>query len=263
VPGGAAGSAGGGSGSGPGLPGGGHGSGKDTLPGEHSGHPPAERAHDPGNTGDGTDANPAAETADDATSSHSDGQPDHGDGNPYAGHEPDYSRPALLPADGPLSLRDVRNTRDVRTRWERGEEFHRQMLGGGPERHYPVPTNSDPRYPVTTSGGRKVDVPVDLPNGGTVAVEVKTYGPYRMLTLKDDTHKLIRNEVPLSKHIKEQIHKDVALRRMNPGYDPRWSFTHAGPSDELRAYLKKAKIIFLEYGPTPKKDQWDLPPKKK
>ncbi|WP_179023201.1 hypothetical protein [Streptomyces sp. IMTB 2501] len=157
----------------------------------------------------------------------------------------------------------MRNSHDVRTRWERGEEFHRQMWGGGPERHYPVPTNSDPRYPVTASGGRKVDVPVDMPDGRTVAVEVKTYGEYRTITLKDGTHQTIKNEVPLSKHIKEQIHKDVALRRLNPGYDPRWSFTHAGPSDELRAYLKKAKIIFLEYGPAPKKDQWDLPTKKK
>ncbi|MEU2271128.1 hypothetical protein ABZ568_32880, partial [Streptomyces olindensis] len=263
VPGGAADHADAGSGSASDLPGS-RGSGHDTLPGGHSGHPePAERPHDPENAGDGADSNPAAESADDATGSHSDGQHAHGDDNPYAGHEPDYSRPALLPADGPLTLRDVRNTRDVRTRWELGEEFHRQMLGGGPERHYPVPTNNDPRYPVTTTGGRKVDVPVDLPNGGTIAVEVKTYGPYRTLTLKDGSHQLIRNEVPLSKHIKEQIHKDVALRRMNPGYDPRWSFTHAGPSDELRAYLKKAKIIFLEYGPTPKKDQWDPPSKKK
>ncbi|MFF5977426.1 hypothetical protein ACFY78_01105 [Streptomyces olindensis] len=263
APGGAADHADAGSGSASDLPGG-RGSGHDTLPGGHSGHPePAERPHDPENAGDGADSNPAAESADDATGSHSDGQHAHGDDNPYAGHEPDYSRPALLPADGPLTLRDVRNTRDVRTRWELGEEFHRQMLGGGPERHYPVPTNNDPRYPVTTTGGRKVDVPVDLPNGGTIAVEVKTYGPYRTLTLKDGSHQLIRNEVPLSKHIKEQIHKDVALRRMNPGYDPRWSFTHAGPSDELRAYLKKAKIIFLEYGPTPKKDQWDPPSKKK
>ncbi|MFE9723665.1 hypothetical protein ACFYQ5_08730 [Streptomyces sp. NPDC005794] len=169
-------------------------------------------------------------------------------------NQPDYTRPALLPADGPLTLRDVRNARPVRTRWEQGEELHRQMWRGGPERHYPVPTSTDPRYPVTATGGRKVDVPVDLPDGRTVAVEVKTYGPYRTITLKDGTHQTIRNEVPLSKHIKEQIHKDIALRRMNPGYDPRWSFTHAGPSDDLRAYLKKAKIIFLEYGPAPKKN---------
>ncbi|MFH9609155.1 hypothetical protein ACH4K1_16725, partial [Streptomyces sp. NPDC017448] len=176
---------------------------------------------------------------------------------PAAGSEgdntPDYTRPALLPAEGPLTLRDVRNTRPTRTRWERGEEYHRQMWGGGQEKHYPVPTSKDSRYPVTARGGRKVDVPVTMPDGRTVAVEVKTYGPYRSITLKDGNRRSIRNEVPLSAHIKEQIHKDLALREIDPKYDPRWSFTHAGPSDDLRAYLKKVKIIFLEYGKTPKK----------
>ncbi|MFF2439382.1 hypothetical protein ACFVU4_35400, partial [Streptomyces sp. NPDC058107] len=231
-------------------------SGED-LPGEHADHRDGP-GHDegPGRADDSSDSNPAEDQPDREDAG---GKPD--DDNPYVGNEPDYSRPALLPADGPLTLREVRNTHHVRTRWERGEEFHRQMWGGGPERHYPVPTSTDPRYPVTATGGRKVDVPVDLPGGRTAAVEVKTYGPYRTITLRDGTHQTIRNEVPLSKHIKEQIHKDVALRRMDPGYDPRWSFTHAGPSDELRAYLKKAKIIFLEYGPTPKKDRWDLPKK--
>ncbi|MFY4723433.1 hypothetical protein [Streptomyces sp. LaBMicrA B280] len=232
------------------------------LPGHRGAHPSSDDGipdHDEaGHDGDGTGTDHEG-----SADGGADTGPAHGDGDPYAGHEPDLSRRALLPADGPLTLRDVRNSRDVRTRWERGEEFHRQMWGGGPERHYPVPTNSDHRYPVTAKGGRKVDVPVDLPDGRTVAVEVKTYGPYRTITLKDGSHQTIKNEVPLSKHIKEQIHKDVALRRMNPGYDPRWSFTHAGPSSELREYLKKAKIIFLEYGPTPKKDQWDLPPGKK
>ncbi|MFD6231087.1 hypothetical protein ACFWFZ_30125 [Streptomyces sp. NPDC060232] len=183
--------------------------------------------------------------------------------NPYAGQEPDYSRPALLPADGPLTLRDVRNTRDHELRWQRGEEFHRQMWGGGPERPYPVAMNADPRYPVTTPGGRKVDVPVDLPDGRVIAVEVKTYGPYRTITMKDGSTRSIVNEVPLKPAIKEQINKDIALRRLNPGYDPRWSFTHAGPSAELRKYLTDAKIIILEYGPHPKRDQWDPPTRRK
>ncbi|MDX2539905.1 hypothetical protein [Streptomyces scabiei] len=175
------------------------------------------------------------------------------DNDPYAGMEPDLTRPALPPGDGPLTLRDVRNMRNPELRWAAGEDLHRQQWRGGPERHYPVPVQAEGRYPVTGSGGRKVDVPVDLPDGRTVAVEVKTYGEYRTLTLKDGTKETIRNEVPLSKGIKEQIHKDLALREMNPGYDPRWSFTHAGPSKELRDYLTEVKIIFLEYGPAPKK----------
>ncbi|WNM30024.1 hypothetical protein RKE30_06215 [Streptomyces sp. Li-HN-5-11] len=231
--------------------------------GEHEAHhESAGDADGPGHADDNADTSSPDEFSHDGEGL-ADGHAHTDDGNPYAGHEPDYSRPALLPADGPLTLRDVRNERVVRDRWELGEDYHRQMWHGGPERHYPVPTNNDPKYPVTASGGRKVDVPVDMPDGRTVAVEVKTYGQYRTITLKDETHQVIKNEVPLSKHIKEQIHKDVALRRMNPGYDPRWSFTHAGPCDELRSYLKKAKIIFLEYGPAPKKDQWDLPTKKK
>ncbi|MFI2430732.1 hypothetical protein [Streptomyces sp. NPDC018693] len=249
------------------------GNGDTTLP-SHGVEPPADTGGldnlgGPGDEAipghaDDSGSIPAEGATDDATGGRPDsGDTNGGDGNPYAGHEPDFSRPALLPANGPLTLRDVRYTDDVRTRWERGEEFHRQMMGGGPERHYPVPTNSDPQYPVTATGGRKVDVPVDMPDGRTVAVEVKTYGPYRTITLDDGTRQAVKNEVPLSKHIKEQIHKDIALRRMNPGYDPRWSFTHAGPSAELRAYLMKAKIIFVEYGPTPKKDQWDAPRKGK
>ncbi|MEU5811395.1 hypothetical protein [Streptomyces sp. NPDC047718] len=184
-------------------------------------------------------------------------------GNPYTGQEPDYSRPALLPSDGPLTLRQVRNTRAVELRWNRGEDFHRQLWGGGTERHYPVPTNKDSRYPVTSKGGRKVDVPVDLPDGRTIAVEVKTYGPYRTITLKDGSNRTLLNEVPLKADIREQINKDLALRRIDPLYDPRWSFTDAGPSAELRKYLTEAKIIFLEYGPAPKRDQWDPPTRRK
>ncbi|MFJ2817074.1 MULTISPECIES: hypothetical protein [unclassified Streptomyces] len=173
--------------------------------------------------------------------------------DPHAGHQEDLTRPALLPADGPLTLDAVRKAHDPRARWTNGEEFHRQMYGGGAERHYPVATNQDPKYPVTAKGGRKVDVPVDMPDGRTLAVEVKTYREYRTITLHDGSKKAVKGEVPLSKHIKEQIHKDIALRLKDPRYDPRWSFTHAGPSKELRDYLVEARIIFLEYGPTPKK----------
>ncbi|WP_432067172.1 hypothetical protein [Streptomyces sp. C10-9-1] len=222
---------------------------------------------DSGRAADDAAINPAAEptVVDDALDGHgaADDAPQRpGDDNPYSGQEPDFSRPALMPAEGPLTLRDVRNIRNPETRWQNGEELHRQIWGGGPERHYPVPMRDEGRYPVTTPGGRKVDVPVDMPDGRTVAVEVKTYGEYRTITLKDGAKEAVRNEVPLSKGIKEQIRKDIALREMNPGYDPRWSFTHAGPSKELRDYLMEAKIVFLEYGSAPRKDQWDVPPKK-
>ncbi|MFI2368544.1 hypothetical protein [Streptomyces sp. NPDC018833] len=234
-----------------GLPGGGTGSqspANSTL--DDLGHLGDDASDDAGGLSD-----EGARTGSDADSNAADGVrgADDASSNPYAGQEADFSRPALMPADGPLTLRDVRNIRDPERRWRSGEELHRQMWGGGPERAYPVPMRNEGRYPVTTPGGRKVDVPVDLPDGRTVAVEVKTYGEYRTITLKDGTKEAVKNEVPLSKGIKEQIHKDIALREANPGFDPRWSFTHAGPSKELRDYLTQAKIIFLEYGPAPKK----------
>lgn len=55
-------------------------------------------------------------------------------------------------------------------------------------------------------------------------------------------------EVPLSDAIREQIAKDVAIRRQNPTYDPRWAFVGAPPSAELVALLRAAGIIFLVYG---------------
>ncbi|MFF3976470.1 hypothetical protein [Streptomyces sp. NPDC001828] len=165
---------------------------------------------------------------------------------------PDYTRSALPPGQAHLSLDQLRRLRDKRTRWSAAEDYFRQMHGGGAERHYPVPTNSHPLYPVETTGGRKVDVPVDLPDGRTLALEVKTYQEYRTLTLDGGGHQTVKVEVPLSKHIREQIHKDLALRRADPTFDPRWVFTHAGPSAELRKYLTEARIIFVEYGPAPK-----------
>ncbi|MER6159983.1 hypothetical protein ABT147_31265 [Streptomyces sp. NPDC001868] len=225
-------------------------------PGRTGDERPDERSDADGDSDGRPDPDSGTHGPDESAGSHGadeDVPATRGDDDPYAGMEPDLSRPALPPGDGPLTLRDVRNMRNPELRWAAGEELHRQQWGGGPERHYPVPVREEGRYPVTGSGGRKVDVPVDLPDGRTVAVEVKTYGEYRTITLKDGTKEAIKNEVPLSKGIKEQIHKDLALREMNPGYDPRWSFTHAGPSKELRDYLIEAKIIFLEYGPAPKK----------
>jgi hypothetical protein len=157
------------------------------------------------------------------------------------------TRSALPPGNAELSLDQVRRMRDKRRRWSSGEDHVREMYGGGPERHYPVPTNQDPVYPVTATGGRKVDVPVDLPDGRTLAVEVKTYQQYRMVETAPGQHTPQHVEVPLSSHIKEQIHKDLALRQQDPGYDPRWTFLHAGPSSELRDYLQQAGIVFVEH----------------
>ncbi|MEV8510638.1 hypothetical protein AB0368_38215 [Actinoplanes sp. NPDC051475] len=103
--------------------------------------------------------------------------------------------------------------------------------------------NNDPDFPVTTPGGRKVDVPVDLDDGTTMAVEVKMYQQYRTISLPDGGHEVQHVEVPLRSEIREQINKDVALRNADPTDDPRWSFLGAGPSPARPDYLTKAGII--------------------
>ncbi|WP_327336953.1 hypothetical protein OG384_12030 [Streptomyces sp. NBC_01324] len=166
--------------------------------------------------------------------------------------DPDFSRPVLPPGQAELSLRELRALRSGRHRYTAAEAMNREMFGGGTERHFPVPTHEHPYYPVEAPGGRKVDVPVDLPDGRTLAVEIKHYLEFRTIKLADGTSQVVKGEVPLSKGITEQINKDLTLRRLDPKYDPRWIFTHAPPSATLRSYLTQARIIFVEYGPSPK-----------
>jgi len=142
--------------------------------------------------------------------------------------------------------------RHGRARYKGAEDYLREMAGGSPERHYPVPTNDHPYYPVEAPGGRHVDVPVDLPDGRTLAMEVKHYLEWRTVHLKDGGTRAVRGEVPLNDGIVEQINKDLTLRRLDPKFDPRWVFLHAPPSQALRNYLIQARIIFIEYGPAPK-----------
>ncbi|MFD5518148.1 hypothetical protein [Streptomyces sp. NPDC127066] len=173
----------------------------------------------------------------------------HGEGD----GEPDFTRPTLPPGQAELSLRELRALRAGRHRYTAAEEIAREMFGGGSERHYRVPMHDHPYYPVETPGGRKVDVPVDMPGGRTLAVEIKHYLEFRTVKLADGTNQVVKGEVPLSKGIIEQINKDLTLRRLDPRYDPRWVFLHAPPSPALRNYLVQARIIFVEFGPAPKK----------
>jgi hypothetical protein len=216
---------------------------------ETTGPAESSQGHDTARA-DGQEAHEGNEepgAADDAASTAA-GHP-HGGGN----GEPDFTRPTLPPGQAQLSLRELRALRAGRHRYTAAEEIAREMFGGGPERHYRVPTHDHPYYPVETPGGRKVDVPVDLPDGRTLAVEIKHYLEFRTIKLADGTNQVVKGEVPLSKGIIEQINKDLTLRRLDPKYDPRWVFLHAPPSQALRNYLIQARIIFVEYGPAPKK----------
>lgn len=154
---------------------------------------------------------------------------------------------ALNPGKAAKSIRQIRNIKDPATRWKAAEQNARERYGGGPERGYPVPANSDPDFPITKATTRKVDCPVDQPGGGTLAVEVKMYQQYRRVQLPDGEFANQKVEVPLSDDIRLQINKDVALRNADSSYDPRWEFQGAGPSQELRDYLTKAGIIFVEH----------------
>ncbi|MGW0766897.1 hypothetical protein [Streptomyces sp. NPDC002676] len=222
---------------------GGHGSaGAGHGDGTHGSEPDrGSTHHDDSATHEAHDSSPA-------DSSHSSEAHEHGgpDG------EPDFTRRALPPGRAQRTLREMQRMRHSRARYKGMEDFFREMADGAPERHYPVSPHNHPYYPVQGRGGRNVDVPVDMPDGRTLAIEVKHYLEWRTVTLKDGSKQVVRGEVPLSKGIIEQINKDLTLRRLDPKFDPRWAFSHAPPSQALRNYLIQARIIFIEYGPPPK-----------
>ncbi|MFD9107062.1 hypothetical protein [Streptomyces bottropensis] len=202
-------------------------------------HRPAD--HDPSDTRNPDES--SAEAGDGPDREH---QPHRPDG------EPDITRPELMPGRTRRTLRQMQAMRHSRARFKGIEDFFREMTDGAPERHYPVPTHDHPYYPVGGPKGRNVDVPVDLPDGRTLAIEVKHYQGWRTVTLTDGSTKPVKGEVELTKGLIEQINKDLTLRRLDPKFDPRWVFSHAPPSQALRNYLIQARIIFVEYGPPPK-----------
>ncbi|GAA3235228.1 hypothetical protein [Streptomyces lavendulae] len=219
----------------------GHGAG-DHSTGAHGG----DGAH-----GDAGGMDDAAHGTDDAAHPAAEGAP--ADHDPNSPHDTGQPRGELMPGTAERTLREMRAMRHGRARYKGAEDYLREMADGAPEQHYPVPKNDHPYYPVETPGGRHVDVPVHMSNGRTLAVEVKHYLEWRTITLKDGSTRTVQGEVPLSDGIKQQINKDLALRRADPKFDPRWVFLHAPPSQALRNYLTQARVIFVEYGPAPKK----------
>ncbi|MBU2709373.1 hypothetical protein KCM76_25505, partial [Zooshikella marina] len=135
-----------------------------------------------------------------------------------------------LPAPGQrtFTLDELRSL-EGRQKWEAGETYVQELYGSTGQRHYPVPG----------TGGRFVDAPADLPNGGVLANEVKTY----QQTVSSGG----LNEVPLNNKIYQQIEKDLYLRDTVPGYDPRWNFLEAPPSQDLSRILELNRIIHVTY----------------
>ena len=126
-----------------------------------------------------------------------------------------------------FTLDDVRNL-GGREKWEAGETYVQELYGSEGQRYYSVPG----------TGGRFVDAPVDKAAGGVVANEIKTY--QRLIS---SNGKL--NEVPLTAQIHSQIEKDLYLRDTVKGYEPRWIFLEAPPSQELSRMLELNKIDVL------------------
>jgi hypothetical protein len=117
--------------------------------------------------------------------------------------------------------------------WQEREIYVQQLYGSPGQQHFPVPN----------TGGRFVDAPVQLPSGQLFAGEVKSYR-FGWITIEG---KAQTNVVNLSTKIEQQIAKDVYLRNNVPGYDPRWIFTDAPPSEALRQALRDANITFIEH----------------
>lgn len=115
--------------------------------------------------------------------------------------------------------------------WRAAERHERDMYGAV-GKHFRVPG----------TGGRHVDVLVRVNDSQLFAGEAKSYKLW--ITRNGGP---VRNEVRLTPKIAEQIRRDVVLRNTVDGYDPRWIFTHAPPSDELRQALRDADIIFLTH----------------
>jgi len=129
------------------------------------------------------------------------------------------------------TLAGVRNMHQPE-KWQAGEEYVRELYCSANERHYPV----------DGTGGRFVDAPVDLPNGGVLAAEVKTYGQWR--TVRGIIQ---QQEVPLRDAIRQQVFRDVWLRENVPGFDPRWLFLDASPSRGLLDFLAQHRIVSVSY----------------
>ncbi len=114
-------------------------------------------------------------------------------------------------------------------RWQAGEQYAQELYGSPGQRAFPTPF-----------GDRFPDAPVNLPGGGVLALEVKTYG--RWTTINGTAQ---RQTVPATPHIRWQILKDIVLRHRDPTHDPRWEFLGAPPSPELADLLRRRRIVFI------------------
>ena len=124
-------------------------------------------------------------------------------------------------------------------KWQAGEQYVQELYGSPGQRHLPVPSGNG----IKGAGGRFVDAPLDLPNGGILAGEVKTYGQWRTVNGLPQ-----QQTIQLTDQIRQQVLKDVWLRNNVPNYDPRWIFLDAPPSAELLEFFRQYRIISVTHG---------------
>jgi hypothetical protein len=74
-----------------------------------------------------------------------------------------------------LTLDEVRRLSQP-TKWQAGEQFAQELYGSAGQR----------KFPTTWSGGRVPDAPVDLPGGGVLGIEVKTYNQWTTIQGREE-----------------------------------------------------------------------------
>ncbi|WP_157000204.1 phage tail protein [Agromyces terreus] len=127
-------------------------------------------------------------------------------------------------------------------KYKAAETFIAETYQGTPQVHSPVPQAPTSNFAVEGTGGRHTDTVAAGGVGQTLGIEVKTYMRWRTVN-----GVAVAGSVPLSDEIIEQVNKDVHLRKLNPGYDPRWIFLEAPPHPKLANYLSNAGIVSIVF----------------
>ena len=150
--------------------------------------------------------------------------------------------PLLLPAAPRMTrnLRQIQNMPSGQARGAAGEQFVSELYDNSPrEVTHPME--------VPSLGSRRTDVLYANTSGTKQALEVKTYSLWRTVQGASQLH-----EVPLTSEIRLQIDKDTYLRARTSGFEPKWVFLDAPPSQDLLDLLDARGFPSVIYGQAPR-----------